>query len=72
MAELPWVLVVCFLRGGHCRRHAITEFREDSRLTVNYYSVRAGENPTWLHTGLNVPALAILHFSHDWNCSVLR
>ena len=30
----------------------------------------AVENPTWLLTGLNVPALAILHFSHDWNCSL--
>src|ERR1035441_5236147 len=28
------------------------------------------ENPTWLLTGFNVPALAILHFSHDWNCSL--
>ena len=30
----------------------------------------AVENPTWLLTGLSVPALANLHFSHDWSCSI--
>ena len=30
----------------------------------------AVENPTWLLTGLSVPILSILHFSHDWKRSL--
>src|SRR5258708_4653362 len=52
----------CVIRSFTCR--------SEHQHTMDSSYSEAVENPTWRHTGLNVPALAILHFSRDWNISV--
>ena len=59
-----------FDRTTQCCVIGITHCRWQHQHTMDSNCPEAVENPTWLLTGLIVPALAILHVSHDWSCSV--